>query len=125
MPSPRRRILCAEDNEDTCLMLNALLAQSNYETKSASTVAETLRLAQSERFDLYMLDNVFPDGTGVELCRKLRPFDARTPILFYSGAAFESDRQQAIAAGAQAYLTKPGIDGLVEAITNLLDDRDK
>lgn len=124
MLSPRRRILCADDNDDTCFMLSALLTQSNYETKSASTVAETLRLAQSEGFDLYMLDNIFPDGTGIELCRKLRAFDPSTPILFYSGAAFESDKQQAIAAGAQAYLTKPSIDGLVETITNLLNNGD-
>lgn len=106
-------------------MLNALIAQANYEMKSAGTVAETLRLARSESFDLYLLDSRFPDGTGVELCRKLRAFDPLTPILFYSGATFESDRQRAIDAGAQAYLTKPSIDGLVETITSLVNEGDK
>jgi len=41
------------------------------------------------------------------LCRKLREFDASTPILFHSGAAFERDKQEAFAAGAQGYLVKP------------------
>jgi DNA-binding response OmpR family regulator len=44
---------------------------------------------------------------GKTLCRKLREFDQTTPILFYSGAAHESDIAGAMAAGAQGYVVEP------------------
>jgi DNA-binding response OmpR family regulator len=46
-------------------------------------------------------------GSGIDLCKKLREFNPFTPVLFYSGAAYETDKQQAFVAGAQAYLVKP------------------
>ncbi|HEY8188796.1 MAG TPA: hypothetical protein VIF64_22205, partial [Pyrinomonadaceae bacterium] len=46
-----------------------------------------------------------------------------TPILFYSGAAGASDRQKAFAAGANAYVTKPDIYGLIEAVLDLMKTR--
>ena len=123
MQYPRKRILCADDNEDTSFMITNLLSRVNYEVKSASTVSESLKLAQCERFDLYILDNRFPDGSGVELCRTIREIDARALILFYSGAAYESDRQEAIESGAQDYLIKPDVDGIVRTIARLMGDK--
>jgi DNA-binding response OmpR family regulator len=103
-------------------MITNLLGRANYEVKSAGTISESLTLAKSERFDLYMLDNWFPGGSGVGLCRAIREFDAQTPILF-SGAAYESDRREAIEAGAQDYLIKPDIDGIVRTIARLMGDK--
>lgn len=48
-----------------------------------------------------------PGLSGQELPTEIRKFDKSTPILFYSGAAYESDKQAARDAGAQGYLTKP------------------
>jgi DNA-binding response OmpR family regulator len=48
-----------------------------------------------------------PDGSGLDLCRQIREFDRDTPIVFYSAAAYEIDKNQAINSGAQAYLIKP------------------
>jgi CheY-like chemotaxis protein len=54
------------------------------------------------------------------MCKKLREFDPRTPILFYSGAAFERDKQ-ALTAGAQGYLVKPiDNDELIQQFTRLI-----
>jgi DNA-binding response OmpR family regulator len=66
-----------------------------------------LRIARQGGFDLYILDNWLPDNSGVELCRAIREFDAHTPILFYSAAAYAKDIQEGLRAGAQAYLVKP------------------
>jgi len=53
----------------------------------------------------------------------LRKFDNDTPILFYSGAAYEQDKRAALAAGAQAYLTKPADnEKLVEEVSRLIED---
>jgi DNA-binding response OmpR family regulator len=46
----------------------------------------------------------------VGLCERLREFDQHTPVLFYSGAAYETDKLLALSSGAQGYLVKP-VDG--------------
>jgi DNA-binding response OmpR family regulator len=57
----------------------------------------------------------------MDLCKKLREFNPRTPILFYSGAAYESDKQQAFTAGAQGYLVKPvDNDELIEQVSRII-----
>lgn len=103
----RHRVLYVEDNEDSCLMVSMMCELSGIEVVTARTVAEAWRLALSEHFDLYLLDSHFPDGDGLELCRRLRSIFAHTPILIYSGKAFETDKKNGLAAGANDYLTKP------------------
>ena len=123
MPRQARRVLCVEDDEETCKMLSSLLGLINCETSTAETVAEALDKIATERFDLYLLDNWLPGGSGVELCRKIRETDTSTPIIFYSGAALDSEREEALAAGAQAYLVKPlDVSLIVETVKKLLRD---
>lgn len=117
----KKRILCVDDDEDTCVMLCALLGLVSCETASAGTAAEALEMIAEANFDLYLLDNWMPGGSGTELCRKIRESDSTTPIVFYSGAAHDSEREEALAAGAQAYLIKPTDLGLlVETVNNLM-----
>lgn len=111
-PEHQHRILYAEDNEDACFMISVLLGFSDIKVTAAGTIREALFLSQTEHFDLYLLDSRFPDGSGLDLCRRLRKTAPRTPILFYSGAALESDKQNGLLAGADAYLTKPHINEL-------------
>ena len=123
MHPAKRRILCVDDDEDTCFMLTHLLKQENYETKTARTISEALEMARSESFNLYILDEWFPREAGVGLCRKIREFDPHTPIIFYSGAAFDSDRAEALYAGAQAFVAKPYVDELIATVHRLLSDQ--
>lgn len=121
MPSEKRRVLCAEPHEDTCLLIKTLLGGQGHEVVTARTVHDCLELARRERFDLYMLDDDYIDGTAVELCKQLRVLTPETPILFFSTAALERDRQQGLAAGASAYLTKPDdIFEIVETVNSIL-----
>jgi CheY-like chemotaxis protein len=116
--------LCVEDNRDINDYLCILLRTAGYETVSADTLVEGLRQAKSRRFDLYLLDNSLPDGSGIELCRLIRTFDSHSPILFYSAVTDERAREDAFAAGAQSYISKiepPNI--LVQAISELLKSR--
>ena len=122
MQPHKRRILCIEDDKDTCELLSTVLGISSYQVKSAGTIADALCLASNETFSLYLLDRRLPDGDGIELCRQIREFDPHTPILFYSAAARESDKQEAIAAGATGYMIKPGdVVELVCAITFMIN----
>jgi len=117
------RILYIEDHVDTRELVTLVLRQSNYEVTVRGTLTDGLTVARDGGFDLFLLDSWLPDGSGLEFCKKIRQFDASTPILFYSAAAYETDRHEAIEAGAQGYLVKPTQNSeLCELISVLIDE---
>ena len=121
MPPEKKRVLCAEPSEDICALITLMLAQSGYDVVNAKTVHDCLEQARKGGFDLYMLDDDYIDGTSIELCKQLRVLTPETPILFFSTAAFDRDRQRGLDAGAQAYLTKPDdIFEIVQTINSIL-----
>ena len=118
----KRRVLYVEDHEDTRELITIVLRQRDFEVANAHTVDLGVRLASEERFDLYLLDSWLPDGSGLDLCRRIRKFDPVTPILFYSAAAYEADKNMALGAGAQAYLIKPSqTSELCDLVSSLID----
>ncbi len=121
MSTPRFRILCTEDDQDTRDLIVLILYGHNCEVVTAERPAESLHLARTQYFDLYLLDNWLAGTSGIELCKELRMFDSTTPILFYSGAAYDKDKMQALKCGAQGYLTKPADgDELVAEVLRLI-----
>ena len=74
-------------------MMAALLQDCGYSVLTAGSVAEGLELAKEIKFDLYILDIRLPDGTGVELCQKLRELNSEIPILYYSAYGDETDHE--------------------------------
>ena len=116
------RVLYIEDHEDTRELVTLVLGQKRYEVVTGSTIKSGVALAYSQEFDLYLLDSWLPDGSGLDLCRLIREFDKETPILFYSAAAYEIDRVEAIRSGAQAYLIKPSHPSeLCSLVTSLIE----
>ena len=116
------RVLYIEDHEDTRELVTLVLEQRSYEVVTGSTIESGIKLAGSQQFDLYLLDSWLPDGSGLDLCRQIREFDKVTPILFYSAAAYEIDKHQALNSGAQAYLIKPSQPSeLCNMVTSLIE----
>ena len=76
----KRRVLYVEDHEDARELITIVLRQRDYEVANAHTVDGGVRLASEERFDLYLLDSWLPDGSGLDLCRRIRKFDQVTPL---------------------------------------------
>jgi two-component system OmpR family response regulator len=97
-------------------MLTMLLRHELIEAKAVGTAVQAMSSIQTDHFDLYLLDSRLPDLDGFALCRRIRDFDPETPILFFSGAAYEADKKRGIEAGANAYVIKPDLDGLLESI---------
>ena len=121
-PRDTPRVLYIEDHEDTRELVTLVLEQKRVEVVTGATIASGVALAGTEQFDLYLLDSWLPDGSGLELCRRIREFDKETPIIFYSAAAYESDRSEAIKSGAQAYLIKPSHPSeLCNLVTSLIE----
>ncbi len=68
-----------------------------------------------------MLDDEYIDGSGIELCKRLREMTPETPILFFSAQAFSRERELAFGAGASAYLTKPNdLFEIVQTVNSIL-----
>ena len=116
------QILCVDGYRESRDAITLILEQYDYRVTTAHTPEEAVRLAQSQQFDLYILDNWPPEGAEYELCRQIRAFDTHTPLLFYSAADQESGWQKAFAAGAQGHLRKPAYPKrLIQMITDLLN----
>ena len=117
------RVLFIEDDADTRELISFVLRRENFEVVLATDSEEAMLVAGKMSFELYLIDNWLPGESGVELCKRLRQFDRSTPILFYSGAAYEHDKREAFAAGAQGYLTKPiEIGQLVAEVSHLISN---
>jgi len=101
-------------------MLQMLLAEENYEVHTAETMQEACKMAATTHYDLYVLDKRLPDGTGLELCETLLKISPSVPCIFYTGDAYEIHRREALAAGAAAFVAKPDIEGLINAVHQLL-----
>jgi OmpR-family two-component system manganese-sensing response regulator len=113
------RILFVEDHDDTRLMVRRLLGNQGYWVDTAETLSDGLELARNKDFDLFLLDYRLEDGNGKELCKKIREFNAATPILFFS-ASHPRIQEDAMECGAQGFILKPDIDSLQSEISRTL-----
>ena len=86
------RILCVDDDEDTCQLLTLLLGNSGFEAVCVPDATTALRLMAREQFRLYILDGQLPGISGLTLCQRIRQRDLDTPVLIFSGHGYESDR---------------------------------
>lgn len=118
------RILYVDDHEDSAEMLKLVLAESAYEVLSARGVAHALEMATKHEFDLYVVDKRLPDGSGLELVKRLNELTPTVPCIVYTGDVYEVHRQQAMAAGADAYVCKPDIEGLIHTVHKFLSERE-
>ena len=124
MSKTQCRILYVDDHEDSAEMLRLMLASEDYDVQIAQSVEEAFTKARLEEFDLYVLDKRLPDGSGTDLCRMLNNVTPGVPCIFYTGDAYEIHRQEALAAGARAYVSKPDIDSLIETVHRLMSERE-
>jgi len=124
MSKPRCRVLCVDDHRDTSDMLQMLLAEEDYEVHIAATMQEACNMAKETEYDVYVLDKRLPDGTGVQLCETLLKLTPNVPCIFYTGDAYEIHRREAMEAGAAAFVAKPDIEGLIDAVAKLLSERE-
>ena len=104
-----RRILIADDEPDIVTSLEFLMRGGDYEVRVAINGEEALRLAESFRPDVVLLDVMMPQRSGFEVCQKIRENpalrDVKIVMLTAKGRDVEKDR--GLNLGANAYVTKP------------------
>ncbi len=123
-----RRVHYVEDNETNIEVMRGMLAQRPQVTLEVSTLGlDGLTAIRARRPDLILLDMHLPDVDGLELLRQLQrdPRCADIPVVVVSADATPARIQEALAAGARHYLTKPlNLLGFLEVIDELLDNLD-
>jgi CheY-like chemotaxis protein len=100
-------ILVVDDEVDFRTTYRRLLARPGYRVVAAGTVQEALAILGTESPVLVVSDLRLPDGDGLEVVRAARALPEPPPVVVVTGFGSAKSRQDATAAGAAAYLTKP------------------
>ena len=106
MQAGRRTILMVEDEESITVPLSEALEREGFDTQVSGTVREALELTERALPDLVLLDVMLPDGSGYDVCRRLRE-RSRVPIIILSARGEEADRVVGLELGADDYVVKP------------------
>jgi len=118
------RILVADDEQDILDAVAYALRAEGFDVDVVTDGDAALRAAQSEEFDVVVLDVLMPGLSGTEVCRRLRA-DSIVPIVMLTAKDAEVDRVLGLEVGADDYVTKPfSIAELVGRVHAILRRRD-
>ncbi len=104
--SQDKEILIAEDNDSNYTLLEALLKQ-DYKLTRAKNGLEAVEQARQNTYYAILMDMQMPIMGGVEAIQNIRTFNTKIPIITLTGNAFDYDREAAMAAGSNLFMTKP------------------
>jgi CheY-like chemotaxis protein len=116
------KVLLVEDTEDNRFMLKRLLEMSSYDVVEAVNGEEAVRMASSEHPDIILMDLSLPVVDGLGATRQIRslPDMRQTPIIAVSAHDTADFHSEALAAGCNAYITKPIDFGELEDLVQRL-----
>ena len=102
-----RRILIIEDEAVIRKAIRMACEKEGYEVVEAENGTEGLRLSESSKPDLILLDLMLPDISGFDVCREVRKSGSAVPIIILSAKTEEIDIVVGLEIGADDYITKP------------------
>ena len=101
------RVLVIEDDPDVAAYLIKGLKEQGYNVDSAEDGKNGLFLANSEDYDVMIIDRMLPEIDGLTIVRSVRAQGKNTPMLILSALGEVDDRVEGLRAGGDDYLTKP------------------
>lgn len=102
------KILLLEDDLSLIDGLKYSLKKNGFDVEFVCTVQEALsHLMEIERYDMLILDVTLPDGTGFEVCEKVRRNGSKIPIIFLTASDEEVNVIRGLDSGGDDYITKP------------------
>ena len=101
------RILVADDDKNTRILLKAVLEGEGYTVLLAEDGALALKALEREHIDLVVLDIMMPHMDGYEFTEALRESGSELPILMVSAKQLPADRHKGFLVGTDDYITKP------------------
>jgi two-component system, cell cycle response regulator DivK len=105
----KKRILIVEDNDLNLKLFRDLLTAHGYETIETKEGLEAIRLTQEEHPDLILMDIQLPEVSGLDVTRRLKADEniRDIPIIAVTAFAMKDDEEKILAAGCEAYISKP------------------
>jgi two-component system NtrC family response regulator len=100
-------ILIIDDDQHICEILEAFIGREGHRSLSRQTLTEGLQQLEQAVFDLVFLDVGLPDGSGLELVRRIRNTPGEPEVVIITGAGDADGAEMAIKNGAWDYLQKP------------------
>jgi len=101
------RVLLIEDDRATAAYIVKGLKESGHVADHAADGLQGLHLAETERYDVLVVDRMLPQLDGIGIVERLRAGGNSTPVLFLSAMGQVDDRVRGLRAGGDDYLTKP------------------
>jgi OmpR-family two-component system manganese-sensing response regulator len=101
------QILLVDDETELTQTLAQILESEGYQVDIADNGVDGLNLALSKPYDLFILDWMLPQKSGLEICQQLRLQSISTPVLFLTAKDTLDDRVLGLDVGADDYLVKP------------------
>lgn len=101
-----KRILLVEDNEQIMRGNERMLTRRGYEVITALTLTEARSAIQAQMPDLFVLDIMLPDGSGLDFMVELRRY-SQAPVLLLTGLTTTEDIVRGLSQGGDDYLAKP------------------
>lgn len=115
-----KRILVAEDNDSNYLLMSFIL-KNKYEILRAVNGKDAVEKSTTAHPDLILMDMKMPMMDGIEATRLIKADHPELPIVAVTANAFDSDRQKALEAGCDDFLSKPVTAAdCLQCIANLL-----
>jgi two-component system OmpR family response regulator len=115
------QVLVVDDEPNIRELVQVALKFHGCAVNTAGTGFDALRLAESSRPDLIVLDVVLPDLDGFEVCRRLRAGGNEVPVIFLTARDTSSDTVTGLALGGDDYVTKPfSVEALVARVRAVL-----
>ena len=99
-------IAVVEDEKELCESLKLLLIDKGYEIVTAGSCGEADKFIGNPQIDMFLLDVKLPDGSGFDICRKIRK-SSEVPVIFLTSCDNEEEIVTGLDIGADDYITKP------------------
>ena len=99
-------IAVVEDEKELCESLKMLLTEKGYEIVTARSCDEADKYIGNPQIDMFLLDVKLPDGSGFDICRKIRK-SSEVPVIFLTSCDNEDEIVTGLDIGADDYITKP------------------
>ena len=117
-----KKILIAEDNDSNYILMTYIL-KKYYQYERAKNGQEAVELAEKGGFDIVLMDIKMPVMDGLEATKAIKEKFPDLPIVALTANAFDSDRQLALEAGCNDFLSKPvSSDLCLQTIKKLLGE---
>jgi CheY-like chemotaxis protein len=114
-------ILCVDNDPESAKLLLVWLQTSGCEAISASSCEEAIKLFETHKFELCIVDYRMPDATGVELCQQVRQKYPTLPFILNTGDVRPQVQTEAQQAGMHFFPKPTDLDALLQVVQSIVD----